>query len=154
MKRLCALAALAMLAACSGEEPAPEDTASEQAAEASATPNATPAPTQATLAEVPAAFLGYWDYVDGQCANWSDAQLTIEPRRLTFYESTGDVTAVRQPDPDTIVISMAMSGEGDTWTEESTYRLVDGGKVLESSFDHGDPFRRKRCTALVDLPMK
>lgn len=154
MKQLIALAPLALLAACSGEEPAPEATTSEPAPQASATPSATPAVTEATLAEVPAAFLGYWDNVDGQCAIWSNAQLTIEPRRLTFYESTGDVTAVRQPDPATIVVSMAMSGEGDTWTEESTYRLVDGGKVLESSFDHGNPFRRKRCDALVDVPMK
>lgn len=157
MKHLPALAALFLLAACSGEEPAPEATASEPSAQASASPSATPAPTEATLTEVPAAFRGYWDYVDGQCASWSDAQLTIEPRRLTFYESTGDVTTVRQPDADTVVLTMAMSGEGDTWTEETTYRLLDGGKVLESNFtaaDGGEPFRRKRCDALVDVPMK
>jgi hypothetical protein len=157
VKRLLLLAPLALLAACSAEEPAPEATASEPGAQASTAPSAPPAPTQATLTEVPAAFRGYWDYVDGRCAVWSDAQLTIEAKRLTFYESTGDVTAVRQPDANTVVLTMAMSGEGDTWTEETTYRLLDGGTVLESNFtaaDGGEPFRRKRCDALVDVPME
>lgn len=156
MKRPLVFAPLALLAACSAEEPAPEATASEPAAQVSASPSATPAPTGATLTEVPAAFRGYWDYVDGQCAVWSDAQLTVEAKRLTFYESTGEVTAARQPDADTVVLTMTMSGEGDTWTEETTYRLLDGGTILESNFtqaEGGEPFRRKRCDALIDVPM-
>lgn len=151
------LVSLALLSACSGEEPAngPADEAVEAAPSASATP--APAGRSATLTEMPAAFLGYWDAVEGRCANWSDAQLTIKPDSLTFYESLGQVTAVRQPDATTVVVTMAMSGEGDTWTEEATYRLLDGGTVLESSFaqgEGGEPFRRKRCEALVDVPME
>lgn len=153
MKRFAALGALALLAACSGEEPAPQATASEPTSVASAAPTASATPG-AALTTIPAAFQGYWDAVDGQCATWSDAQLTIKPDSLIFYESMGEVTAVRQPDAETIVVSMAMSGEGDSWTEETTYRLLDGGTVLESDFttdDGGEPFRRKRCDALVDV---
>lgn len=153
MKRLAALAALALLAACSGEEPAPEPSATPAATGAPAA-SASPTTGPAALTQIPAAFQGYWDAVDGQCATWSDAQLTIKPDSLIFYESMGDVTAVRQPDAETIVVSMAMSGEGDSWTEETTYRLLNGGTVLESDFaadDGGEPFRRKRCDALVDV---
>jgi len=154
VKRGIALAALALLAACSGEEPAPDAPADPVAA--APTPAASPA-AAAPLTQVPAAFLGKWDYVDGQCARGSDAQLTIEPSRLTFYESSGEVTAVRQPYRDTLVVTMAMSGEGDTWTEETTYRLLDGGSVLESNFaaaEGGEPFRRKRCADFVDVPLE
>lgn len=153
MTRLAALAALALLGACSSEEPAPQASASQPAAATSATPSASPAPT-AELTEIPAAFRGYWDAETGSCANWSDGQLTIEARRVQFYESLGEVTALSQPAPDTLVIDFAMSGEGDTWTEQATYRLLDGGQVLESSFSDGDTFRRKRCAALVDAPME
>lgn len=149
MKRYAPIFAALLVAACSGQDSAPEAPADDTTATSDA--------PDAALTEIPAAFLGYWDYVEGQCANWSDAQLTVEPRRLQFYESTGEVTAVRQPNANTIVVSMSMSGEGDTWTEESTYRLLDGGRVLESSFDGpdaGEPFRRKRCEALADVPME
>lgn len=154
MKRLLVLAPLA-LAACSAEEPAaPEAGASEPAVSPAA---ASPAPagpaSAATLTEIPAAFRGYWDAETGQCANWSDAQLTVEARRVQFYESLGEVTAISQPATDTIVIDFAMSGEGDTWTEQATYRLLEGGAVLESSFGDGEAFRRKRCDALVDMPV-
>ena len=151
MKRSAPLLVLALLAACSGQDGAQDAATGDDAAAPAA------AASTATLNEIPAAFLGYWDYVEGTCANWSDAQLTIEPRRLQFYESSGDVTSVRQPDATTIVLTMAMTGEGDSWTEESTYRLLDGGQVLESSFDGpdaGEPFRRKRCEALADVPME
>ncbi|MXO73163.1 hypothetical protein [Alteraurantiacibacter buctensis] len=153
MKRLTAMAALALLAACSSEEPVPEAPASEPAATASASPAASAAPA-AELNEIPAAFRGYWDAETGSCANWSDAQLTIEARRVQFYESLGEVTSLSQPAPDTLVIDFTMSGEGDTWTEQATYRLLDGGQVLESSFGDGEAFRRKRCEALVDMPME
>lgn len=152
LSKTLAPALLTMLAACSAEEPAPQAEEQEPAVQASAP--ASPPPGPAVLTEVPAAFQGYWDGVDGQCATWSDAQLTIKPDSLIFYESMGEVTAVRQPDAETIVVSMAMSGEGDSWTEETTYRLLDGGTVLESNFteaDGGEPFRRKRCDALVEV---
>jgi hypothetical protein len=154
VKRFAGLIAIALLVGCSSEETTTEGAAHDVAAQPGDSPAVTP---PATLVEIPAAFLGYWDYTEGQCAVWSDAQLTIEPRRLQFYESTGQVTAVRQPDATTIIVSMAMSGEGDTWAEEATYRLLNGGQVLESSFDGpdaGEPFRRKRCEVLADLPME
>ena len=154
MKRTVPVLALALLAACSGQDGAQD----APAGDANSAPSAEASATAAlALTEIPAAFLGYWDYVEGKCANWSAAQLTIEPRRLQFYESSGDVTAVRQPDATTIVVTMAMTGEGDSWTEETTFRLLDGGRVLESSFtgpDAGEPFRRKRCEALADVPME
>lgn len=157
MKRLIMLAPLALLAACADDPAAPE-------AAPSATPSATPAaPTPsarasaAQAAQIPAAFVGLWDAEQGQCAQWSDAQLTVEPTHLQFYESSGEVTAVAQPDADTIIVTMTMSGEGETWKETSTYRLLDGGKVLEATFNQGgggEPFRRKRCQAFVDVPMQ
>jgi hypothetical protein len=158
VKRFVPLVVVALLAACSGQDSAPDTPADDAAVQPdAAATDAAPSAAPSALTEIPPAFLGDWDYVDGQCYNSSDAQLTVEPRRLQFYESSGNVTAVRQTDPSTIVVSMAMTGEGQSWTEETTFRLLDGGQVLESSFtgpDAGEPFRRKRCEALVDMPVE
>ena len=138
MRRLLALAALA-LAACSS------DPVDEEEAEPPATPNE----TDETLTAIPDAFLGVWDYVEGSCNPASDLRVEIAPMQVTFYESVGEVEAV-EGGADEVTVVMQMSGEGETWRNEQVFRLADGGSILETD----DPapggegkLRRSKCPA-------
>lgn len=138
------LTALA-LAACSSEPVAP-DGGTEQGSVAQP-----PAPSSsseaATQAAIPAAMLGTWDNVEGTCDPASDLLLTIEPDRLLFYESLGTVQSVTLSGGD-VTLQLAMMGEGEEWQETATYRLLDGGAILESEFPAPGgtgALRRKRC---------
>lgn len=142
--------ALALTAACSqGEEatPAPEPSFTPTTPEPASTIE--PAPAAAIPGTVPAAYIGTWDWTAGPCNGQSELQLAIAPGRIEFYESVGTVRAVRQQD-DGIAIDLAMEGEGEQWEETITWKLVEGGTLLET--DHEDPsgegpLRYKRCPA-------
>lgn len=139
-----ALAAATMaLGACSSEPETPAPEAGETAAEAPVD-----APVTTPDADgIPADMLGVWDYVAGTCDPASDMRLEIAADHLTFYESYGTIQSVTR-DGDDVTIALAMEGEGETWEESTTYRLVEGGTLLESSLPDpmGDGLmRRKRC---------
>lgn len=134
---LLAAATALSLAACSpgSEEPAPDVPADD------------PATDIAASESIPAAMLGTWDYVAGTCDPASDLRLEIAPGQLVFYEAVGEVLSVSHAGDD-VTFALAMEGEGETWEESLTYRLVEGGEVLESDMPAptGDGFlRRKRC---------
>lgn len=143
---LLAAAAALTLSACSSEteDAAPAETATGDAVE---TPAAEPAEDVAANEGIPADMLGVWDYVEGTCDPASDLRLEIAADHLTFYESYGEVQAVTR-DGENVTISLAMEGEGETWDEDLTYRLTEGGTILESDLRApvGDgPLLRKRC---------
>jgi len=150
------LAACAMLTACTGPTPAPPaaSTALPGASSPSAAPGATTSasttpsagpsatpPASATgsmttagaLTAIPAAFLGKWNFVRKDCGKpGSEGQLTVEARRVSFYESSGEVTSVSQGARNVITVELAMSSEGDTWTDTLRFQLTDGGRRLTS----------------------
>ena len=101
-----------------------------------------------TLTSIPARFLGQWDAIDGPCAPGSEAFLTIRPGTVTFYESQGEVTSVRRGNPG-IVINLAMTGEGESWTSEYGMSLSKGGEELATRVlsDSGAGTLRRRCSA-------
>lgn len=140
------------LAAC-GSEPEPPTAPLE-------TDDATPAPVEsqpeATASAIPETsliperFIGVWDYVKGTCDPASDMRLAIGQDRFEFYESVGEVKAVRNQG-DTTVVDLAMEGEGEIWAQSLRLVLKDGGERLHVTepvnTSDTDDYPRKRCPA-------
>lgn len=103
---------------------------------------------RAALTAIPASYLGEWDGVEGSCAPDSDLRMMVRPGSIGFYESRGEVTAVRRT-RDGLVVSLAMEGEGERWEEDYSMRLVAGRErlaVTASSYPDRITMR-KRCPA-------
>lgn len=100
-----------------------------------------------TGSSIPEGMLGTWDYVGGTCEPASDLRLEIAPGQLVFYEAVGEVLSVSR-NGDDVTLSLAMEGEGDTWQDSLTFRMVEGGDLLESDIPSPSGeglLRRKRC---------
>lgn len=111
-----------------------------------------PEPSLPNVADtIPASFRGFWDYVEGNCAAASDLRLEIGAREIEFYESLGKVTSVAVESPQSIVVKLAMAGEGETWTVTTRYLLSENGTVLTPQETEANPqykpMPRKRCPA-------
>lgn len=102
-----------------------------------------------SAAGVPEAFLGEWRAELKDCGSISDdSRLFIEPHQLTFWESSGPVTAVRWDPPNDVALDVELTGEGETWTTTMRFRLTDDGQGLADVSDgigDGDAFTRWRC---------
>lgn len=102
-------------------------------------------------AEIPARYLGVWDYVGGTCSPDSDMRMEIAPRQITFYESIGMVAGIGQ-DGDDAIADLAMEGEGETWVNSLRLSLVevDGETQLHTSDATKskvvDEYPRKKCS--------
>ncbi|MBD59188.1 MAG: hypothetical protein CL808_03585 [Citromicrobium sp.] len=103
---------------------------------------------RAALTAIPARFLGQWDAPEGPCSPESDMFMTIRPGTITFYESQGKVTAVRRGRPG-IVVTLAMEGEGESWTSEYAMTLGQGREELATRevSQSGTGTIRHRCPA-------
>jgi hypothetical protein len=147
-----ALAAMAVLAACGqpAADPAPEaPAASPLPAGTEGAPALDPAIAKG---EIPARFHGVWDAVTGTCDPASDLRVEIAARRITFYESVGDVSGMGSEGDDAIA-DLVMEGEGETWVQPTRLALEatpDGERLRLSDAlkpeDPADPLR-KRCPA-------
>ncbi|MEC7818562.1 MAG: hypothetical protein VX454_07835 [Pseudomonadota bacterium] len=154
-----ALSAIAMLSACSdenadraGDARAPADpatTASAIPVEPDGGIGDGAGPPMAVADTIPARFRGVWDNAEGTCAPASDLRMDIRAGEIEFYESLGEVTSVETEGPDSIVVSLAMAGEGETWTVTSRYVLSDDGAILTpyetETNPRYQPIPRKRC---------
>ena len=107
-------------------------------------------PPMASRDTIPASFRGVWDIANGACNPASDLRMDIRDDEIEFYESMGNVTSVEVENPDAIVVSLAMSGEGESWDVTSRYVLSEGGAVLtpfETEINpQYKPIPRKRCS--------
>lgn len=103
------------------------------------------------LRTIPARFLGTWDHVEGSCDPASDLRMEIGQRRIMFYESVGDVTGIQAENDNAIVVTMSMTGEGESWQETTRLTIEDGGDRLVPSSADGEggyePMPRKKCAA-------
>ena len=141
MHRALSLAPALALAACSQEAAAPT-----QSAEPAATPSASMSPRQASL--IPERFLGIWDARGGNCDPNSDLRVEIAERGVTFYESHGAVTRVTVESPASVVVDLAMQGEGETWTVKRRFTLSEDGRSMTPAAVDGDQqalIPRQRC---------
>lgn len=133
MKRLLLLApALLALAACGSPEPSPD------------APAKTPIPFEPdggigdgagppeAVAEtsIPQRFLGVWDA--GDCSASSEMRLEVTADRLEYYESVGTLTAIEAASGGDVLATLAMSGEGQSWSDTVRLQLteVDGREAL------------------------
>lgn len=159
LKRQIAVAALLLLAGC--EIPMPEQkneidygtgfttvNAAEPIANAS---DAAVADRGAIVIDgrIPAAFLGRWGLVPADCtstAGDNKGLMTVEPDRLSFYESRATIARLERVSPTELRATLAFSGEGQQWTQETPLILEDGGNALIRVAD-GQTLRYKRCGA-------
>lgn len=141
------------LAACSGE-PGEADQSATVATPAERVIPAehdTPAvnSTPQAMETIPEQFLGIWDFVDGTCDPASDLRMDIRPAEIEFYESIGKVTSVTLENPQTAVVALDMTGEGERWQITNRFVLSDGDAILTPLEAEGDPeyepLPRKRC---------
>lgn len=152
------LAALLALAACSEPEeqadPAPGPAATESVIPEPHESEAAGADTAATVqvSTIPAAFQGVWGYGANACDDVaSELKLEIRPTEIEFYESLGTVTSVEVENPQSIVVALDMSGEGETWELTNRFVLSENGTVLTpletEDNPQYDPMPRKKCTS-------
>ena len=147
-------ASLLALAACGGKAPQEEAAPAPEPAATEAAAVAEPPAGESEPGTIPAAFHGVWDAETGTCNPASDLRMEIGPRAITFYESHGTVTAANPIDASSVDITLAMTGEGESWTD--TMRLLVSGTgpdaVLAVQRDEpagqratGLIIQRKRC---------
>lgn len=91
-------------------------------------PSSTP-----STAQIPAGYLGSWNLDKAACGTESEGRLTLEPRRITFYESAGPITAVLV-DGNVVTIKATLTGEGTTWEQTTRFTLsADGAQLTDLS---------------------
>lgn len=96
-----------------------------------------------TDAALPAIFLGRWDANAQACAVGTEMKLTVEPRRVAFYESGGRIESIKINGPNDIVAEVAMSGEGETWQKTMHMVVTEDSKTL--TINNGELGVRVRC---------
>ncbi len=117
-------------------DPAPRDDAADVA-------------VAAINGRLPPAFLGRWGLVPADCTSTrGDAKglMTVEADRLTFYESRATIAKLATVSPTELRASLAFSGEGQEWTQETPLVLEDNGNALTRVAD-GQTLRYTRCAA-------
>lgn len=145
------LAALALAACSSSDEPS--ETASPESEAPAAMPEPSASSEPASLSDaIPAAIQGRWGLVPADCTSTrGDAKglLVIGPEKLTFYESVGTLGTVKEGGDKRLLASFAYTGEGMSWTREEELVVNEGGKELVRT-EHGkgampQPLTYTRC---------
>ncbi|WP_300974132.1 hypothetical protein [Sphingomonas sp. LHG3406-1] len=113
-------------------------------------PSNTAAP--ARLNGIPAEMQGRWGLVAADCNGGAAAKglLTIEERRLVFYESRGMLADIAERQPvDGFVATYAFTGEGQNWERTITFeRSGDKLRRMEEGSEEGPvDLTYSRCPA-------
>ena len=98
---------------------------------------------------IPAAFLGRWGLVPADCtstAGDNKGLMTVEPDRLTFYESRAAIAKLEGVSPTELRATLAFTGEGQEWTQQTPLILENEGNSLTRVAD-GQTLRYTRCGA-------
>ncbi len=87
----------------------------------------------ATSTTIPSAFVGEWNDDLNACGtDNNDSRLRIEPKRVRFYESDGDVRRVEVINSRAIKVTASFAGEGQTWADSTDFVLSRSGEDLTS----------------------
>ena len=148
MRAFAALIVPLILAACQQTAPSADQEPGPAPPGTVPAPTVTPAAPAATGKSIPEQFRGVWDYAEGNCNPASDLRLEIGAVSIEFYESLGTVTGVTVESPTSILVELAMEGEGERWERTTRLVLSEDGATLTPS-DVGDApaaaMPRKRC---------
>ena len=142
-----ALVAVYLLAGREATAPrktAPAAAAEEPAAAASQQPART-AQSPPQLMVIPERFRGEWNADLSDCGTaLNDSRLRIGSREVSFYESRGRVTEVREKGPERVDVSLALAGEGESWVATYAFRISPDAKIL-LDVTNPEPVERFRC---------
>lgn len=160
--KLTVIAALVGLAACRApEEPeqaatigaavpdSPNTAAAMGSAGGQPLPAPAPAPTAIADGRLPPAFVGRWGLVPADCTSTrgdNKGLMTVTPDRLAFYESRATIARLEGVSPTELRATLAFTGEGQEWREETGLVLEERGRVLVRVVD-GERLRYTRCDA-------
>ncbi|OWK28179.1 hypothetical protein [Sphingomonas mucosissima] len=153
-RRLTVAAAFLMLAACNAPEQQSEAAVNDGALAAGANTadvvaNAASTPEPVADRRIPSAFLGRWGLVPADCTSTmgdNKGLMTVTPDRLTFYESRAAIARLEALSPTELRASLAFTGEGQEWTQETPLILEENGRVLVRVAE-GERLRYTRCDA-------
>lgn len=87
------------------------------------------APPQATLKEIPAAFLGNWDSV-GECGGGGARSVTVTPTEVTFSDSKIAVTGVAPDGATAARVDGHFTSTDAQWDGSLRLELASGGNEL------------------------
>lgn len=77
-----------------------------------------------------AGFTGRWDASVEACKTTSDLKLVITQTEITFWESTGQITAITVNSPEDVTVKAVFSGEGEQWQRDLHLVVNPGGSKL------------------------
>lgn len=92
---------------------------------------------------IPKEWQGVWAANRTDCET-GESRLGIEADKLTFYESTGQVTGATGQG-DQVTIEAEMTGEGEVWKDSFRFVKSVDGQYIDMLLDDGAAFRRHRC---------
>lgn len=128
--------ALLVFAACSGGER--EEAPVPDPVEVEAEPE--------MLEAMPEEFRGRWDFAAEDCDDpASEMQLEIGADRVSYYESSAEITAIERTTPGTLAVEHRFTGEGEQWNETLGYALSEDGERLSVTTPEGSLSVRMRC---------
>lgn len=153
MKRAIALTLLVEIGACKAPVSEQRNAAlvPDRQGNGAVIPGSAPSPARSPIANgrIPAAFQGRWGLVAADCTSTrgdNKGLMTVTADRLTFYESRASVASLATFSPTELRATLAFSGEGQTWKQETPLTLEDNGKALTRVAD-GQTLRYSRCPA-------
>ena len=103
-------------------------------------------PPEVKITSIPKQFWGTWTLNPDRCGKDGDddSAVDVEPKRIQFWESAGDVQSITFSNPLSIAVTASYTGEGQSW--ETTTNLALSGsreKLLISAKDgKGQWYRR------------
>ncbi|MBC2776185.1 hypothetical protein [Parasphingopyxis marina] len=92
---------------------------------------------------LPEAFQGIWDVSAQACeAPISDMRIEIDEEGIAYWESDGRPIEIFSAGEQDILVTFAMSGEGETWRAQKRFVLDRTGERLfaETMPQPGEPF--------------
>lgn len=97
-------------------------------------------PGQAAV-EFPDNLRGRWSSMD-TCRGWDmNAEIIISANSISFYETSGRLTAITDDERGNPIYQLAMSGEGETWTDSYAINITANGFsiILDRIGTPGEP---------------
>jgi len=106
-----------------------------------------PGPPEVRVMSIPKQFWGRWTLNPERCGTveGDDSAVDVEPRRIQFWESAGDVESITFANPLSIAVTAAYTGEGQSWQSTTNLALSGSREKLLISGKEGKGQWYRRC---------